>query len=537
MTGTRRIRTAPRRSFLLTTCARWSILLFVVVAMSNLWMTGHLAAQEIRADRSDSKNEQVEKESDRIIAKDRSIAGRNAGLPSLGDVVRVLSLRDYNVRIVIFGTMLLGCAAGMVGSFTLLRKRALIGDALSHATLPGIVFAYLLATYLGFNGKSLLVLQLGATLSGLLGVVTILAMSRMTRLKEDTALGAVLSVFFGAGVALLSISQQMQTGSSAGLESFVYGKAASMGMADTRLIAIAAVVCIVGCLLLFKELKLLCFDDDFAGSRGFPITLLDMALMAMVVIVVIVGQQAVGLILMIALLIIPAAAARFWTERLGKMFLISGGIGAISGFLGAGVSALFDDLPSGAMIVLVCALMFLFSLVFGAARGLLVRARTRRQVNRTVSRHHLLRALYELLEGVSDDPALSDGAVQSVQLDELLHKRSWSRRRLLQEIRRSQEDELVQWVGDRLKLTRRGKIEAARLTRQHRLWELYLLTYAEFATSRVDHAADHIEHVLEPEIVAELETLLERETMPIPDSPHDLSDSAVFRSSLNQGGT
>lgn len=303
------------------------------------------------------------------------------------------------------------------------------------------------------------------------------------------------------------------------------------------MIAIAAVVCIVGCLLLFKELKLLCFDDDFAGSRGFPITLLDMALMAMVVIVVIVGQQAVGLILMIALLIIPAAAARFWTERLGKMFLISGGIGAISGFLGAGVSALFDDLPSGAMIVLVCALMFLFSLVFGAARGLLVRARTRRQVNRTVSRHHLLRALYELLEGVSDDPALSDGAVQSVQLDELLHKRSWSRRRLLQEIRRSQEDELVQWVGDRLKLTRRGKIEAARLTRQHRLWELYLLTYAEFATSRVDHAADHIEHVLEPEIVAELETLLERETMPIPDSPHDLSDSAVFRSSLNQGGT
>lgn len=461
--------------------------------------------------------------SDHAVHGNRSIAGRSAELPTWAEFVRVLSLRDYNVRIVVLGTTLLGCAAGMVGSFTLLRRRALMGDALSHATLPGIVIAFIAATQLGYDGKSMIVLLSGATVSGLIGVATILAIGRLTRLKEDTALGAVLSVFFGAGVALLAISQQMESGHSAGLESYIYGKTASMGMADTQMIAGAAGICIVSCLLLFKELKLLCFDDAFAGSRGFPVTRLDMTLMAMVVIVTIVGLQAVGLILMIALLIIPAASARFWTERLSRMFFISGSIGAVSGLLGAGMSALFSRLPSGAMIVLVCTTMFIISLIFGSARGVLVRARKRLQLNRSVDRQHLLRALYELLEQAFPKSESTDRKKKpSVSLDALLRKRSWTKNRLLREVRRCQSDELVEWRGDRLRLTRRGKTEAARLTRQHRLWELYLITYAEIAPSRVDRAADDIEHVLEPEIIDELESLLAREQASVPESPHEL---------------
>ena len=452
----------------------------------------------------------------------RSITGRPVSLPSWSVWRRVFLLEDYNTRIVVLGTTMLGCACGLVGSFTLLRKRALMGDALSHATLPGIAIAFIVANLLQLDGKSLPVLLAGATISGTIGVALILMIGRLTRLKEDTALGAVLSVFFGAGVALLGVIQQMKGGHAAGLESFIYGKTASMGMVDAQLIAIAAMFCVVVCLLLFKELKLLCFDDDFALSQGFPVVLLDVILMGLVVVVTIVGLQAVGLVLMIALLIIPAAAARFWTESLSRMFLISGALGAAGGWGGAVMSALFSKLPSGAMIVLVCTAMFLVSMIFGSSRGILTRTRKRWRLNRSIQRQHLLRAIYELM-----DPG-QHGSI-TVSIDDLLKKRTWSRSRLQTAMRRAQNDELIELVGEEVQLSRRGLIEAKRLTRQHRLWELYLITHADVAPSRVDRDADTIEHVLEPEIVAELELLLAQEQTTVPESPHELPKSSAVR--------
>lgn len=455
-------------------------------------------------------------------APHRTIADRSFSWPALDQWRRVLELRDYNTRIVIAGTTLLGCAAGLVGSFTLLRKRALMGDALSHATLPGICLAFMLATSLHGSAKSLIVLLTGATVSGLIGVGTILLIRNLTRLKEDTALGAVLSVFFGAGTALLGIVQQMREGHAAGLESFIYGRTASMGIQDTQLIAGAALACVVVCLLLFKEFKLLCFDESFAGSRGYPVPGLDSALMTLVVIVTIVGLQAVGLILMVALLVIPAAAARFWTDRLQSMFAIAGGLGAASGMAGATMSALFSKLPSGAMIVLVCTLFFLVSMACGTQRGVLVRFLRRRHLNRSVDRQHLLRAVYEIAETSQRQRSGLPVDGQSVSFAELLTRRSWTAHRLTRAIRKAQQDELIEWGDDPVRLTRRGQLEAARLTRQHRLWELYLMAHADIAPSRVDRDADAIEHVLEPEIIAELEALLEQKYPDVPVSPHEL---------------
>jgi manganese/zinc/iron transport system permease protein len=453
----------------------------------------------------------------------QSLADRSVQWPSWQEWRRLILLEQYNTRVVIIGVTLLGCAAGMVGSFTLLRKRALMGDALSHATLPGIGLVFMLATVLGFDGKSLPLLLLGATVTGLAGLGAILVIRNATRLKEDTALGAVLSVFFGAGIALLGVVQQMKQGSAAGLESFIYGKTASMTVRDTQLIAAAALTCIGVCVLLFKEFKLLCFDEAFAGSRGFPTIRLDVVLMALVVTVCIIGLQAVGLILVIALLIIPAAAARFWTESMWKMFVISGTIGAVGGMVGAGASALFSRLPSGAMIVLICTALFMASMVLGTARGLLVRWLRRARLNRTVDRQHLLRAMYELLESsLGAEPTAAGVAPRSagISVNDLLEKRSWTAPRLLRAIRRAVRYRLVVYLGDKVRLTDRGKVEAARLTRQHRLWELYLITHAEIAPSRVDREADAIEHVLEPEVVAELETLLDEKYPAVPRSPH-----------------
>ncbi|QDT14626.1 metal ABC transporter permease [Alienimonas californiensis] len=439
-----------------------------------------------------------------------SLSGRSLAWPSWETVRRVVLLEDYNVRVVVFGATLLGLAAGMVGSFTLLRKRALMGDALSHAALPGIAAAFLAAAAWGGEGKSLAVLLAGATVSGLLGVGAILLLVRTTRLKEDAALCIVLSVFFGAGVALLSVAQQTGGGNAAGLESFIYGKTASMGRTDVQFIVGAGALCALACLALFKEFKLLCFDDGFAGARGYPTAALDMALMAAVVVVTIVGLQAVGLILMVALLITPPAAARFWTNRLGPMFVASAAIGAASGGLGAIVSALFSRLPSGPMIVLAGTAIFLFSLLFGASRGALVRVRKRRALNRSVDRQRLLFALHSAGAGGAGE-------------DQLERDLDWTSGRLGRALGRAVAAGFAERTDGRVRLTKPGETEAARVLRQRRLWELYLETQADAAPGRVDRAADAIGDVLEPEVVAELESLLDGSVAHAPDAAPDLT--------------
>ena len=453
-----------------------------------------------------------------------TLTDRSIEMPTWELLRRVLLLEDYNTRVVVFAAAVLGCAAGVVGSFTLLRKRALMGDALSHATLPGIASAFMIVTAAGGNGKTLEWLLLGATVSGLVGTGVILALRNLTRLKEDTAMGIVLSVFFALGVAMLGVIQQMPDGHAAGLESFIFGKTASMNARDAWLISVSAVICLSICLTLFKELKLLCFDEGFAASEGYPVVWLDVALMGTVILISIVGLQAAGLVLMIALLIVPPAAARFWTDQLGWMLLIAAVFGALSGLVGASASAIFPRLPSGAMIVLTCAACFGFSMIFGASRGVLVRRWRRRRLNRSVAEQHLLRAVFEL--GELEPPA------NSTYRDQLLQKRSWTPRQLAWAIRLAERAGWVTALGERVSLTPRGTIEAKRLTREHRLWELYLIAYAETAPVRVDRQADRIEHVLEPEVIAELELRLEREQQRVPQSPHEMDEHTARTASL-----
>ena len=432
-------------------------------------------------------------------------------------VMRVLTLRDYNTRVVVIGTMLLGLAAGVIGTFMLLRKRALMGDALSHATLPGIAMAFIVVTSFGGDGKSLPILLLGATLSSLLGIGCILVIRNLTRLKEDVALGVVLSVFFGLGVALLGVVQTMRQGNAAGLESFIYGKTASMLASDAQMIAAAAAAVAMVCVLMFKEFGLVCFDAAYARAGGWPVVVLDVVMMAMVVVVTVIGLQAVGLILIVALLIIPPAAARFWTDHLPKMVLASAAIGASSGLFGSGLSALVPRLPAGAIIVTVAAVFFVLSMVFGPARGVLVRVIQHRRLGRKVRRQHLLRAMYEANE------ANEAAVASSVTWDALLAARSWSAARLRWLLRVAVRQGLIhEATPRRYRLTESGQAEAARVMRNHRMWEIYLITHADIAPSHVDRDADQIEHVLGTTMVSKLDALL-RDRYPhmaIPPSPH-----------------
>ncbi len=443
-------------------------------------------------------------------------------MPDLSDIFEVLLLRNYNTRLVVLGTTLLGIAAGLVGSFLLLRKRSLMGDALSHATLPGIAIAFAVMVSLGAEGKSLPALLLGATISGVAGIATMLLIRHTTRLRDDVAMGFVLSVFFGVGVATLRMVQGLPGASAAGLESFIYGKTASMVQSDFLLIALVAGAASLVSILFLKEFLLLCFDDGYAAAQGWPTLFLDVLLLGLVTAVTVIGLQAVGLILVIAFLITPPTAARFWTQRLQPMLLIAALIGGVSGWLGASISALTPQLPAGAVIVLVAAALFLISMLFAPERGVIPRLLNQAALRRKEDRQHLLRAAYEILEEQADGGPVSN---RSFPVEALSAKRSWTPRqlrRILHIARR--EDHLERTPPGRLRLSESGFGEAARVTRNHRLWESYLIQYADIAPSHVDRDADLVEHILGAELVRELEAKLRGslQDKPVPPSPHPL---------------
>jgi len=428
---------------------------------------------------------------------------------------------DYNTRLVVLSTVMLGVASGLVGSFLLLRKRSLMGDALSHACLPGIGLAFLFMVMAGGSGKNLIGLLAGATVTGVGGVGLVLLIRNTTRIKDDAAMGIILSVFFGLGVAVLGMVQSVPDASAAGLEYFIYGKTASMVLDDFLLLGGVTVVVLVLSALLRKEFTLLCFDEGFARSLGWPVQRLDMILLGLVAAVTVVGLQAVGLILIIAFLIIPAAAARFWTDDLRGMLILSASIGGLSGWLGSSVSSLLPGLPAGAVIVLVAASLFAFSLFFGSARGVIRRMAMQSRLRQKVGRQHLLRAVFEILESKAEgEPRAVRN--EAISFAELCAKRTWTAARvraLLSVAER--EDHVDRFDGASLCLSESGFGEAARTTRNHRLWEIFLITHADIAPSHVDRDADSVEHILSPEMVRELEDKVGMKR--IPASPHDLS--------------
>ena len=427
---------------------------------------------------------------------------------SPSEVARVLTFQGgYNTNAVLLGCALLGLAAGVVGVLALLRKRSLVADAIGHATLPGIAAAFLAAASLGASGRSLPVLLLGAAIAGAASVLCIFAILRFTRLREDAAIGIVLGVFFGIGVVLLSYIQSPQnTGGAfpAGLHHFIYGQTAAMRAGDAFLMAMLAVIAVTVTALLFKELALTAFNDDYARVLGLPVSLLDGIALAMVVLVTVAGLQAVGLILIIALLIIPPVAARLWTDRMGTMMLLAGSFGALIGFLGAAISALLPRAPAGSIIVLCGGGVFLVSLLASPRHGVFASLGQRGMHRMRIAADHFLEAAYEhsvSRRGVAHIPRRSLRA-----MERLWGWPAWMGPLVVAGLRRRG---YLRRTEHGFELTATGAERGARIARNHRLWQQYLLAYAEVAPGHVDWSADMVEHVLSPELVAELEAAVQ----------------------------
>lgn len=299
----------------------------------------------------------------------------------------------YNATLVAVGAALLGIAAGATGSFMVLRKRALVSDAMAHATLPGVGLAFMLMVGLGGDGRNLVGLLAGSAVTAGIGLLGVDWLTRRTRLAEDAAIGAILSVFFGVGIVLLTIIQTMSSGRQAGLESFLLGSTAGMLLSDAITIAGGGALALGLVWLLRRPMTLVAFDAGYAQATGVDVRRTDLAMMALVMGVTVIGLKIVGLILIVALLIIPAVTARFWTDRAEALVWIAGGVGGVAGYAGAAVSASAPDLPTGPIIVLIAAALFLMSLFFAPLRGVVAAVLRHRHFQGRVHRRQGLLSL------------------------------------------------------------------------------------------------------------------------------------------------
>ncbi len=298
---------------------------------------------------------------------------------------------DYTLRTVALGAMALGAVSGTLGAFAVLRRQSLLGDAISHAALPGIVLAFMLT-----GAKDPLLLVLGAAVAGWIGTLAVMWIVRQSRLPEDSALGIVLSVFFGVGLVLLTYVQREPTASQAGLNTFLFGQAATLVVADVIVIAGLGSIAVAVVALFWKEFKLLCFDREFGSSLGIGMRGVDVLLTTMLVIAIVIGLQTVGVVLMSAMVVAPAAAARQWTDSLGVMVVLSAVFGALSGLTGAVASSTTTGIPTGPAIVLAVTLVVALSLTLAPRRGLVWEWVRHKRNQQKVRRGAILTDLYAL---------------------------------------------------------------------------------------------------------------------------------------------
>tara|TARA_Y100000588_G_scaffold23077_1_gene23190 strand:+ start:6802 stop:7836 length:1035 start_codon:yes stop_codon:yes gene_type:complete len=281
----------------------------------------------------------------------------------------------------------------MLGSFAVLRKQSLLGDAISHAALPGIAIAFLIT-----GAKDTNTLLLGALVSGLIGTFWIRGIVTKTHLKSDTALGLILSVFFGFGMLLLTFIQKQPNANQAGLDKYLFGQAATLVESDVWMMAIVTGICLIVMLTFWKEFKILLFDADYTKTLGFNTKTIDILITSFIVLAIVLGLQTVGVVLMSAMLLAPAAAARQWTNSLSKMVFLAAIFGAFSGVFGTAVSASQNNLSTGPVIVIVAGVFVLFSFVFSPKRGLLFKQIRFVKNRRDLELHKTLAFMYHIAE-------------------------------------------------------------------------------------------------------------------------------------------
>lgn len=427
-----------------------------------------------------------------------------AGFAALVAVILILGALagavryTYSVRTVALGGALLGAISGFIGSFAVLRKQSLLGDALSHAALPGVAAAFLLA------GRDLGVLLIGAGIASWLGVLFVRAVVGTTRIKEDTAMGVVLTAWFAAGIVGLTYIQGRPDASQAGLDTFIFGQAAAIVRSDIRLLTLLSAIAVVTVVAFWKQFKLVTFNPEFAAANGIRVALWNGILSLLLVVAIVMGLQLAGVILMVGMLIAPGVAARQWTDRLEAMVVLAAVFGAGSGIIGAVLSAVDANLPTGPMIIVVAFAVVGVSVFLAPTRGILWTGIRRIRDARRFAARTVLRDIYHYAFD-HDGPT---GAVPDSFIAGVRGRRGRrALRRLLGGgfVRRVEEAAGVQWY-----LTDEGLRVAREDARNQRLWDLYREMGDRLGLPRVPEERERdIRAVLDPTAVDALAEFLQ----------------------------
>lgn len=411
----------------------------------------------------------------------------------MSDFVYFFTFQDSSIAFVVIGITLLGIGSAYVGTYSFLDKKALLGDAISHAVLPGICLGFMLA-----GEKNPIYIVTGAFLSGALATFLTSWLKSKTRLSDDAIIASILSIFFGFGVVLLTVIQKSGNPEMAGLNQFIFGNAIAILEEDLYIYGGLAVLIILTLSAFRKEFSMLVFNADFGKSIGYPMGTIRLIFNILMILAVVIGIQAIGVVLMAALLIAPGAAARFWTNKLSRLLLIAGAFSAVSGILGTYVSFVIPQMPTGPWVVVFLSLFAFASFLFAPKKGVLSRFIARRYYLKKTNQDHILKAIFHGTEkGQSSFP-----------IEEIYQVIPYKKRETRQTIDDLIKADLLINNQGIIDFTSKGKSEAKRIVRLHRLWELYLNEYMNIAPDHVHDSAEKLEHILTPELEALLENRL-----------------------------
>lgn len=414
---------------------------------------------------------------------------------------RFFTFQDSLVRTALLGSVFLGISCGLLGSFIVVRKLALFGDALSHAVLPGVAAGYLMA-----GEKNPLTIFVGASIAGVLGTVLVNVIKKTTHIKEDSSLGMVLAGFYGVGIVMMNRIQKMDAGTQSGLDKFLFGQAAALSAGDVWMMGGVALAAVALVTLFYRQFQLASFDIGFARSLRLPAGLFHYLLMLLLAFTVVVSLQAVGAVLVSAMLIIPAAAAYLITDRLHRMLMLASGFGMVAGSLGAFFSFLGNSLPTGPLMVLSASGVFGACFFLSPKHGVIAKWRKHRARRTRIRNENTLKAIYHVRE---ENRFQGEGVALSALADRM--------REPIREIRGWVNELESLGLGDLRKvegedvvlLNPEGWLHACAVVRNHRLWELYLTNQAHYEPDHVHDDAEKIEHMLGEETVRRLERLLD----------------------------
>lgn len=411
-------------------------------------------------------------------------------------LIDFITFKDPNVIYVVIGMVCITASSALIGTFAYLRKRALIGDAIAHSLLPGICLGFIAA-----GEKNMFYLFFGAFLTGWFSTFLVDYIVNKSKIKQDAAIGIVLSTFFAIGIVLLTYIQNGDYSDQGGLNQFLFGQAAAIN--KDELILFVAILVIIGLSIFsfYRAFILVSFNADFAKSIGLPVKFIEFLITSLTVLSIAAGIQALGVVLMSALIVTPAAAARFWSHKLPYILLIAVVFSVFSGLVGAYVSYANAATPTGPWVVLVLSLITLISFLGSSKNGILASYLKARTIKQKILRENILKSIYQFHESKNHIDKLD----LIMSAPELLEIRMFDTDQLQKGIRSLIKMELLTELDERYQLTVNGRLESRRIVRLHRLWEQYLLKRTSIDALHVHSGAEAIEHILSPELEQELE--------------------------------